>query len=194
MYARALPLVALSVVSCGAAEAPPIVTVTVAAAPGPAPAGTTLARADRADASTPEADEPVCAVFERDAPPTPSAARPGPQAPLGHRVPSLRRPTMTCCYTSPSTVRAWLAPVRAGAKRCYERALARRPSLQGRLAVRFDLGDDGRTTRACDAGAGTDIDDPELVRCVLQAFADVQGAADDGCGVRRILYPLQFGT
>jgi len=97
-----------------------------------------------------------------------------------------------CCYTSPDVVKAWIAPARAEAKRCYEAALTRRPTLRGALAVRFDLGDEGTTTRACEVTSQDTVDDPELRRCVVEAFGAVVGPVESDCGVRTITYPMVF--
>lgn len=136
----------------------------------------------------------ICAVIERVPPPPSDAPRVGWEAPMGRRVPSMRRAEHLCCYTSPDTIRAWLRPAREGAARCYERALVRRPALRGRFAVHFELAPSGLMTSVCEVSAGSPdaIDDPELARCVVESFAAVESPADEACGVRKITYPMQF--
>lgn len=52
--------------------------------------------------------------------------------------------------------------------RCYERELKRRPGLEGRLEVRFTIGDDGAVIWSGVVQDG--IGSPDLARCVATQF------------------------
>lgn len=101
--------------------------------------------------------------------------------------------TISCCYTNPSV---FVEPIRKklpAAKTCYEEALKRDPSTQGRVVSKFVIEFDGSVTGACDAGST--VGDPELVECVLRVMTTVTFMAtpdDDPCGPVTINYPIQF--
>ena len=75
-------------------------------------------------------------------------------------------------------------------KRCYERALAQKPDLTGRVAVRFVVDASGNVTSAVSAPQST-MPDPDVVSCVLGIFRGLSFPPHDG-GPTAILYPFDF--
>lgn len=72
---------------------------------------------------------------------------------------------------------------------CYQSALQSNPSLQGRVAVAFVIGRDGRVVSARDAGS--DLPNAGVVSCVVGAFSGLTFTAPES-GVVRVTYPLVF--
>lgn len=72
---------------------------------------------------------------------------------------------------------------------CYEKGLAKNPTLTGRVSVRFVIGKDGATTQV--SSAGSDLPSKEVVDCVLKAFERLSYPAPEG-GVVVVVYPLMF--
>ena len=76
------------------------------------------------------------------------------------------------------------APIRE----CYEKRLVERPTLQGRLVARFDIGPDGKVI-----GAGADgIADRELIVCVVTTVRKFEFEKPVSGGKIRIAYPFKF--
>jgi hypothetical protein len=70
---------------------------------------------------------------------------------------------------------------------CYERALAREPSLHGRIVTRFVIGLDGRVQRTMiDSNS---LPDCEVVSCIESVFAGLTFDAPHG-GQVTVVYPL----
>jgi len=72
---------------------------------------------------------------------------------------------------------------------CYERGLAKVPTLQGRVAVRFVIQVDGTVAGAESAGA--DLPDAEAVACIVQVFSQLRFPAPEA-GVVTVVYPIMF--
>jgi Ca-activated chloride channel family protein len=72
---------------------------------------------------------------------------------------------------------------------CYESALRNNPSLKGRVAVRFLIGRDGKTSAVGDGGS--DLPDGSVVTCVVRAFYGLQFPEPEG-GVVTVVYPIMF--
>ncbi len=72
---------------------------------------------------------------------------------------------------------------------CYQSALQSNPALQGRVAVAFVIGRDGRVVSARDAGS--DLPNAGVVSCVVGAFSGLSFTAPEH-GVVRVTYPLVF--
>ena len=76
------------------------------------------------------------------------------------------------------------APIRE----CYEKRLVERPTLQGRLVARFDIGPDGKVI-----GAGADgIADRELIVCVVTTVRKFEFDKPHSGGKLRVAYPFKF--
>ena len=73
-------------------------------------------------------------------------------------------------------------------RECYEKRLAERPTLQGKLIARFDIGPSGRVIGA----SGDGISDRELIFCVLNAVRKFQFEKPISGGKLRIAYPFKF--
>jgi hypothetical protein len=72
---------------------------------------------------------------------------------------------------------------------CYETALARKPTLAGKLSIRFEI---ARTGAVVSTRAHVDeVQDEELVGCVMRVFGDMRFPKPDGKAVR-VVYPLVF--
>ena len=73
-------------------------------------------------------------------------------------------------------------------RECYEKRLHDRPTLQGKLVARFDIGPDGRVIGASVEG----IPDRELVTCVMAAVRNLEFDKPRGGGKLRVAYPFKF--
>jgi outer membrane biosynthesis protein TonB len=73
-------------------------------------------------------------------------------------------------------------------RECYEKRLHDRPTLQGKLIARFDIGPDGRVIGASVEG----IPDGELVGCVLAAVRNLEFDKPRVGGKLRVAYPFKF--
>jgi len=71
---------------------------------------------------------------------------------------------------------------------CYEKRLQERPTLQGKLVTRFDIGPNGKVIGAIAEG----IADRELVLCVLAAVRKLEFDKPQSGGKLRIVYPFKF--
>jgi len=73
-------------------------------------------------------------------------------------------------------------------RECYEKRLAERPTLQGKLVARFDIGADGKVI-----GAGADgIADRELIVCVVTAVRKFEFDKPQSGSKLRVAYPFKF--
>jgi outer membrane biosynthesis protein TonB len=73
-------------------------------------------------------------------------------------------------------------------RECYARRLQERPTLQGKLVVRFDIGPRGKVIGATAEG----IADRELVLCVVTAVRKWEFDKPQAGGKLRIAYPFKF--
>lgn len=73
---------------------------------------------------------------------------------------------------------------------CYERELARRPGLAGRLTVSFVISPTGAVQIA--TVSSTTMDDPAVESCVAAAARRWRFPAPEGGGVVRVSYPFVF--
>jgi outer membrane biosynthesis protein TonB len=71
---------------------------------------------------------------------------------------------------------------------CYARRLQERPTLQGKLVARFDIGPSGRVIGASADG----IKDRELIVCVMGVVRQWQFDKPVAGGKLRIAYPWKF--
>jgi hypothetical protein len=72
---------------------------------------------------------------------------------------------------------------------CYERGLGTNPNLEGRVTVRFAIGQDGTVTHA--ANGGSDLPDAGVVSCVIQTMYGVSFPQPKD-GIVSVTYPLMF--
>jgi TonB family protein len=75
---------------------------------------------------------------------------------------------------------------------CYERALARRPSLAGRLLLRFTIEPDG-TVKGAEVAEST-LDDDALHGCLLEIARGLRFPSGDPEGSITLSYPLTFAA
>ncbi len=71
---------------------------------------------------------------------------------------------------------------------CYARRLQERPTLQGKLVARFDIGPNGKVIGASADG----IADHELIACVLQVVRTWEFEKPSSGGKLRVAYPFKF--
>lgn len=71
---------------------------------------------------------------------------------------------------------------------CYARRLQERPTLQGKLVVRFDIGPRGHVIGAAADG----ISDHELILCVVNVVRKWEFDKPSSNGKLRIAYPFKF--
>ena len=71
---------------------------------------------------------------------------------------------------------------------CYENGLRQNPNLQGRVAVNFVIGRDGRVSNV---GGGGDLPDGGVVSCVTRAFYGLSFPQPQG-GIVTVSYPIVF--
>lgn len=77
---------------------------------------------------------------------------------------------------------------RSPLQECYGRALEKRPTLQGKLVVRFDIGPNGKII-----GANADgIQDRDLILCVVQVVRKWEFQKPQAGGKLRVAYPFKF--
>jgi len=76
------------------------------------------------------------------------------------------------------------APIRE----CYEKRLLERPTLQGKLVARFDIGPNGKVIGATAEG----IADRELILCVVSAVRRFEFDKPRSGGKLRVAYPFKF--
>jgi hypothetical protein len=82
------------------------------------------------------------------------------------------------------TIRSQLTPLND----CYARRLEQRPSLQGKLMLRFEIDPGGKVANPSANG----IDDSGLLTCVLERVAKWQFDKPAGGAVLRVAYPVLF--
>jgi TonB family protein len=73
-------------------------------------------------------------------------------------------------------------------RECYARRLQDRPTLQGKLVVRFDIGASGKVVGASADG----IADKDLQICVVQAVRKWEFEKPQSGGKLRVAYPFKF--
>ena len=73
-------------------------------------------------------------------------------------------------------------------RECYARRLAEKPTLQGKLVARFDIGPNGKVIGATADG----IADKELVACVVTAVRKWEFDKPQAGGKLRVAYPFKF--
>ena len=73
---------------------------------------------------------------------------------------------------------------------CYAEALRKKPTLAGKIVVRFDIATDGAVSQST-RDRSTDLPDADMVACVLKAFGPLSFPQPEG-GVVHVTYPLIF--
>jgi outer membrane biosynthesis protein TonB len=71
---------------------------------------------------------------------------------------------------------------------CYQQGLARNPSLEGRIPVRFVIGRDGAVSNV---SAGGDLPDGAVRSCVQNAFYGLSFPPPEN-GIVTVTYPIMF--
>jgi hypothetical protein len=72
---------------------------------------------------------------------------------------------------------------------CFEQGLARDPKLEGRVKVRFVIELDGTVSHA--ANGGSDLSDPEVIKCVISQFFKLEFPPPEG-GIVTVVYPIML--
>ena len=73
---------------------------------------------------------------------------------------------------------------------CYEKQLASRPNLEGKVVVRFVINGAGNVSEAKDAGST--MPDPVVTSCVIHTFKSLRFPKPKGGVVVIVRYPLVF--
>jgi hypothetical protein len=89
---------------------------------------------------------------------------------------------------SVTQVTAVVRPHSGDFRKCYLPALADNPTLQGRVVAHLVIGKTGAVTAASDGGS--DIPDPMVATCVIDAFHALIFPASSG--VTDVSYPIVF--
>ena len=104
------------------------------------------------------------------------------------RAPRVQTPKMKQSGAIPAAVIQRIVRANYGRFRgCYQTGLRTNPSLQGRVAVRFVIGRDGRVMSAADGGS--DLADRGVVNCVVGAMNSLTFPAPDS-GIVTVSYPI----
>ena len=85
-------------------------------------------------------------------------------------------------------IRDYIVDNSAPIRECYEKRLSDRPTLQGKLVTRFDIGPTGKVIGASAEG----IADRELVLCVVTVVRKFEFEKPGSGGKLRIAYPFKF--
>jgi hypothetical protein len=72
---------------------------------------------------------------------------------------------------------------------CYENGLWNDPNLQGRVTVKFVIDRNGAVAMAADGGS--DIPNPDVVKCVVRGFGNLSFPQPQG-GMVTVVYPIMF--
>jgi hypothetical protein len=106
------------------------------------------------------------------------------------KVPQLRTPTTTVNGRLPAEVIQRIVRQNYGRFRvCYESGLRSSPTLEGRVEVRFVIGRDGAVSNV--SNGNSDLPDPSVVRCVLQAYYGLSFPQPES-GIVSVVYPIMF--
>ena len=102
-----------------------------------------------------------------------------------HVAPATIGPTLP-----PELVRAMVhRSSRQNLHRCYENAIAKNPTLAGRIRVAFTIGASGDVPSASIEPPGLD---KELDACVVEQFLRLQFPAPPGGGRVQVMFPMEF--
>jgi hypothetical protein len=108
----------------------------------------------------------------------------------GLPLPRVTRGNLTVNGRLPVTSVGAVVDSRLGFYRaCYGQALRARPTLEGRVSMRFVIGRDGVASEP--GNGGSDLADPEVVRCVLKAGAGMTFPPPEG-GIVTVIAPFMF--
>lgn len=72
---------------------------------------------------------------------------------------------------------------------CWAEALRNNPNLQGRIAIRLVIGNDGETSNL--ANGGSDLPDAGTIACVRDTFGGLTFPRPEG-GIVTVVYPIMF--
>jgi hypothetical protein len=115
--------------------------------------------------------------------------RPGP----AHATRSPRlRPSGTTTVTGhlpPEVIQRIVRQSYGRFRMCYERGLARNPTLEGRVAARFVIDRTGAVSNV--SNGGSDLPDSGVVSCVISAYYGLSFPAPED-GIVTVVYPIQF--
>lgn len=120
--------------------------------------------------SPPEPQAAPAAAPEPSAAPEPTAYVPGPSA---------------------DDIRGAVDGCDAELRQCYLLGTFKNSQLTGTVNVTFTIGTTGKVSETSDAGS--DIPDPEVVKCVLDVVAELEfpaGASSE----TEVTYPIRFGS
>ena len=73
---------------------------------------------------------------------------------------------------------------------CYQRRLAQRPDMSGKVAITFTIAGDGSVSAASVSRSA--LSDPEVESCMVGRFLRLKFPAPNGGGIVRVTYPFIF--
>jgi Ca-activated chloride channel family protein len=72
---------------------------------------------------------------------------------------------------------------------CYEKGLAKNPTLTGRVQVRFTIQRDGTVSKVTEENST--LPDPDVIHCILPEYEKLKFPKPDG-GAVTVVYPIMF--
>ncbi len=105
------------------------------------------------------------------------------------RAPLLRAASRARARIPPETIQRVVRQSFGRFRVCYEGALRRNPSLEGRVAVKFAIDPSGAVSVASDGGS--DLPDEAVIDCVVRGFASLT-FPEFASGTVTVVYPLVF--
>ncbi len=110
----------------------------------------------------------------------------------GASSPSLRQAPVTVTGKLPPEVIQRIVRQNFGRYRlCYENGLRSNPNLQGRVAVKLDIDDQGAVTGPV-ADPSTDLPDPSVVACIVRGFGNLSFPQPEDKKKVSVVYPIIF--
>jgi len=79
-------------------------------------------------------------------------------------------------------------PVRA----CYEQARKKKPELQGRMVIHFEVDPEGKVTSAELNAERSQITEPDLVECAVKVIKGIKFPASSKGMITEVNYPYKF--
>ena len=94
---------------------------------------------------------------------------------------------------APETIQKTIRADFGSMRQCYEKALAKKADLRGRITVAFTIERDGSVSNAELAPSADALVDPVVTACVVARFAALKFPRPDG-GIVKVVYPIIFNA
>jgi len=149
--------------------------------------------------SMPSPDVEVAPVIAPEPPQSPAAASPQQPSPVASTPASVPTVRVGPTHTEPEKKSTGRLPPEVIQKivrenygtfrKCYEAGLGRNRDLRGRVSARFVIERDGLVSNV--TNGGSDIPDPEVTACILNAFHGLRFPQPEG-GTVTVVYPIML--